>query len=468
MERAVMDVDRSRYEFKTKEKLSVKLEEGLTEKTVRDISALKKEPVWMLELRLKSFQEFLRRPVPTWGADLKGINFGEIAYYANPSIEKKARSWDDVPAEIKETFEKLGVPQAERLYLAGSIAQFKSEGVYYNLRKDLEEKGVIFTDMDTALKEHEELVKKHFMRAVPCTDNKFAALHYSVWSGGSMLYVPKGVRIDLPLQNYFRMNSGREGMFEHTLIVVEDDARARYFEGCSAPRYEEASVHSAVIEVFVGENADVGYTSVQNWSKNIFNCNTKRSLVNKGGKMTWIDGSLGSRVTMLYPMSILRGEGASTSNYNMTFSSEGSWKDTGAKVIHAAPNTTSKVVAKSISMNGGVAAYRGLLRINHGAKNAKSHVQCDALILDDISRTDTYPHNEIYEPTASFGHEASVGRISDEQIFYLMSRGLNESEAKSMVVLGFLDDVLKEIPMEYAIEFNRLIKLEFSKLGAVG
>ena len=857
---AIAEIDRTQYDFHTKEKLAVKFDEGLSEKTVREISAYKKEPKWMLELRLKAFQEFLRRPIPTWGADLSGINFDEIAYYASPAIERKARSWEDVPAEIKETFEKLGVPEAERKYLAGSIGQFKSEAVYHNLKKEWEQKGVIFTDMDTALREHEELVKKHFMRIVPFTDNKLAALHYSVWSGGSFLFVPKGVKVEQPFQNYFRMNSGREGMFEHTLIVIEDGARARYLEGCSAPRYEEASVHSAVIEISIGENADAGYSSVQNWSKNIYNCltgdariyspekglvelrnvqvddsvfaldlndmklkerkvinkwnrgvqkvyrlkfsngnelkgtaehpilsfdktkkemvwkkiaelspgdiawvpkqipanktlqfnfqvkkprtgkykhtkhptepseqlmwllglyvgdgslqfskliqkysavvysiptsesihgtlqttvleqfeveptvradgiastfssvifakfiqatgfsgnahtkripewvytlskenrlaflggiidsdghitkdgyigqviccnkallgdikhlamsvglgassiikrdypsmkkkiyinkieakqtdsyilklsniqllkpylrkpesrekikelkqknklvrannynifrktnlnlenlgivavktidemgleevfdieveelhnfiangiivkncNTKRAVVGKNGRMSWIDGSLGSKVTMLYPMSILKGEGASTSNYNMTFSTEGSWKDTGAKVVHAAPYTTSKVVAKSISMNGGNATYRGLLRINPGAKYAKSHVQCDALILDDISRTDTYPHNEIYETTASFGHEASVGRISDDQVFYLMNRGLKESEAKSMIVLGFLDEVLKEIPFEYAVEFNRLVKLEFSKLGAVG
>jgi len=465
---AIAEVDRTQYDFHTKEKLAVKFDEGLSEKTVREISAYKKEPKWMLELRLKAFQEFSRRPTPAWGADLGGINFDEIAYYAKPEVQQKARNWEDVPREIKETFEKLGVPQAERKYLAGSIAQFKSEGVYYNLKKQWEDKGVIFTDMDTALKQYPELVRKHFMRAVPFTDNKLAALHYSVWSGGTFLYVPKNVKVSMPLQNYFRMNSGREGMFEHTLIAIEDGAKASYVEGCSAPRYEEASVHSAVIEIFIGENAEGAYSSVQNWSKNVYNLNTKRAIVGKNSKMQWIDGSLGSKVTMLYPMSILKGEGASTSNYNMTFSTEGSWKDTGAKVVHAAPYTTSKVVAKSISMNGGNATYRGLLRINPGAKYAKSHVQCYALILDDISRTDTYPHNEIYETTASFGHEASVGRISDDQVFYLMNRGLKESEAKSMIVLGFLDEVLKEIPFEYAVEFNRLVKLEFSRLGAVG
>ena len=858
-ETGIREIDHGKYDFRTKESLAVKLDEGLSEKTVREISALKKEPAWMLELRLKSFQEFLKKPVPAWGAGLDGINFDEIDYYARQDAPK-ARNWEDVPKEIKDTFEKLGVPEAERKYLAGSIAQFKSEAIYHNLKKDWEDKGVIFTDMDTALQKYPDFVRKHFMRAVPFNDNKFAALHGAVWSGGTFLYVPKNVKVDLPLQNYFRMNSGREGMFEHTMIILEEGAKASYVEGCTAPRYEEASVHSAIIEVFVGENAQASYTSVQNWSNNIYNClsgdtrvyttnrglvelkdiqvgdsvfafdqadrklkekrvvnrwnkglrkifrvrfsngseikataehpilsfnkekkrlewkkvseitvgdiawmskeipaykpvkfifevgkprtgkykhvkyperaslglmwllglyvgdgsrqyskplhkytavvysvptsesihgtlvktafnefdvsptirldgiattfssvvfarflqefgfsgdahgkripswvyaanrenrlsflagiidsdghvtkdgycaqiigcnrmlledvrylalssglgastiikrdypsvhkkiiinkneahagdsyilklsniqnlkdylkkpescekikilksknkrikannydilkktskknewigitavtgieeagieevfdieveelhnfvangiivkncNTKRALVEKNARMQWVDGSLGSKVTMLYPMSVLRGEGSSTSNYNMTFSSEGSWKDTGAKVIHAAPNTTSKIVAKSISMSGGIAAYRGLLRINKGALNAKSHVQCDALILDDISRTDTFPHNEIYEPTASFGHEASVGRISDEQIFYLMNRGLKESEAKSMIVLGFLDEVLKEIPFEYSVEFNRLVKLEFSKLGAVG
>jgi Fe-S cluster assembly protein SufB len=322
--------------------------------------------------------------------------------------------------------------------------------------------------MDSALKKYPEIVREHFLKAVPFTDNKFAALHGAVWSGGTFLYVPAGVRIDLPLQNYFRMNSAREGMFEHTMLILGKGAKAHYIEGCSAPRYEEASVHSAIIEVFVGEGADAGYTSVQNWSKNVYNLNTKRALVEKNARMQWVDGSLGSKVTMLYPMSVLRGEGASTSNYNMTFSSQGSWKDTGAKVIHAAPNTTSKIVAKSICMTGGNASYRGLLRINKGARNAKSSVQCDALILDDTSKTDTYPHNEIYEPTATFAHEATVGRISEDHLFYMMSRGLNEEDAKSMIVLGFLEDVLKEVPLEYSVEFNRLVKLEFSKLGAVG
>jgi len=464
---AIGDIDRARYEFRTKEKHAVKFEEGLSERTVRELSELKKEPKWMLELRLKSFAEFQRRPVPKWGADLGGINFNEISYYLKPEGQQ-ARNWEDVPAEIKETFEKLGVPEAERKYLAGSLAQFQSESIYQNLKKQWEEKGVIFTDMDSALRKYPEIVRKHFLRAVPYTDNKFAALHGAVWSGGTFLYVPDGVRIDLPLQNYFRMNSAREGMFEHTMLILGKGSKAHYTEGCSAPRYEEASVHSAIIEIFVGEGADAGYTSVQNWSKNVYNLNTKRALVEKNGRMQWVDGSLGSKVTMLYPMSVLRGEGASASNYNMTFSSQGSWKDTGAKVVHAAPNTTSKVVAKSICMTGGNASYRGLVHINKGALNAKSAVQCDALILDEISKTDTYPHNEIYEPSATVSHEATVGRISEDHLFYLMSRGLNEEEAKSMIVLGFLEEVLKEVPLEYSVEFNRLVKLEFSKLGAVG
>ncbi|MFA6036232.1 MAG: Fe-S cluster assembly protein SufB, partial [Candidatus Micrarchaeia archaeon] len=434
---------------------------------VRELSELKKEPEWMLKLRLASFKEFLKRPVPIWGAALDGINFNEISYYLKPDAQK-SRNWEDVPKEIKDTFEKLGVPEAERKYLAGSLAQFQSESIYQNLKKQWEELGVIFTDMDSALKKYPEIVRAHFLKAVPYTDNKFAALHGAVWSGGTFLYVPDNVKIDLPLQNYFRMNSAREGMFEHTMLILGKNAKAHYIEGCSAPRYEEASVHSAIIEVFVGEGADAGYTSVQNWSKNVYNLNTKRALVEKNARMQWVDGSLGSKVTMLYPMSVLRGEGASTSNYNMTFSSQGSWKDTGAKVIHAAPNTTSKIVAKSICMTGGNASYRGLLRINKGATNAKSSVQCDALILDDYSKTDTYPHNEIYEPSATLAHEATVGRISEDHLFYMMSRGLNEEDAKSMIVLGFLEDVLKEVPLEYSVEFNRLVKLEFSKLGAVG
>jgi len=356
----------------------------------------------------------------------------------------------------------------ERKYLAGTVAQFESEGVYSKIKKQWEEKGVIFMDMDSALQKYPEIIREHFGKVVPASDNKFAALNTAVWSGGSFLYIPKGVQVDLPVQAYFRMNGELEGQFERTLIVAEEGASVHYIEGCTAPTYSRYALHAAVVEVYAKKNSKVRYTSIQNWSDNVINLPTKRAWVEENARMEWVQGSLGSKITMTYPSSILRGEYASTSNLNVALAMGEVWKDNGAKVVHAAPNTSSKVVAKSISGRGGMSVYRGLLRINQGAYNSKSSVQCDALIVDDISKSNTYPHNEILDDTAVFSHEASVGKISEEQINYLMSRGIREEDARSLIVLGFLDDVLKEIPLEYSIEFNKLIRLEMSKMGAVG
>ncbi|MBI5553481.1 MAG: Fe-S cluster assembly protein SufB [Candidatus Diapherotrites archaeon] len=458
----------NRYNFLTNAKPAFKAPDGYNEELIHQISDMKKEPEWMRSLRLEAYKTFLEKPLPSWGPDLSGIDFGEISYFIKPEAQN-VRRWEDVPAEIKDTFEKLGIPEAERKHLAGSVAQYESDAVYHNLKKKWEDLGVIFTDMDSALREHPELVREHFMRAVPIRDNKFSALHASVWSGGSFLYVPKGVHIDQPLQTYFRMNSEKEGQFEHTLLIFDEGSKAQYLEGCTAPKFSSYSLHSAVVEIYVKDYAQARYTTVQNWSKNVYNLNTKRAIVGKQAKMEWVGGSLGSLVTMLYPCSVLRGEGASADHLNIAFGADRTWKDGGAKVIHAAPNTSSRIIAKSISMRGGTGIYRGLVRINAGAKNARSHVICDALILDkEGSVSSAYPHNEIEEPTATFTHEATVNRVSAEKIFYLRSRGLNESEAMSMIVLGFLNDVAKEIPLEFAVEFSRLVRLEMSKLPGTG
>ena len=455
------------YDFVTNVKPAYQVEKGINRSVIEEISADKKEPEWMKAIRLKALAIFLSKPVPTWGPDLSELNFDDITYYIRPG-ERKASDWDEVPKNIKDTFDKLGVPEMEKKYLAGSVAQFESEGVYSKLLRRWEDKGVVFMDMDSALKKYPDVVKEHFGKVVPPSDNKFAALNTAAWSGGSFLYVPSGVNVDLPVQAYFRMNGALEGQFERTLIIAEPGASVHYIEGCTAPTYSRYSLHAAIVEVYVKEGSKVRYTSVQNWSDNIINGPTKRSWVEANGRMEWVQGSLGSKITMTYPSSILRGEYASTSNLNVALAVGPVWKDNGAKVIHAAPNTSSKVVAKSISGKGGMSVYRGQLRINPGAYNSKASVQCDALILDDISKSNTYPHNEIMEQSASFSHEASVGKISDEQVTYLMSRGIREEDARSLIVLGFLDDVLKEIPLEYSIEFNKLVRLEMSKYGAVG
>ncbi len=456
-----------KYDFTTNVKPAYQVQKGLSRSVVEEMSREKKEPDWMRNIRLKALDIFLSKPVPTWGPDLSELNFDELTYYIKPE-DRKANSWEEVPKEIKDTFDKLGVPEMEKKYLAGSVAQLQSEGVYSRLKKQWEDKGVVFMDMDSAVQKHPDIVREHFGRVVPPSDNKFAALNTAVWSGGSFLYVPRGVHLDLPVQAYFRMNGALEGQFERTLIIAEPGASVHYLEGCTAPTYSQYSLHAAIVEVYVKSGGKVRYTSIQNWSDNIINGPTKRSWVEENARMEWVQGSLGSKITMTYPSSILRGEYATTSNLNLALGIGPVWKDNGAKVVHAAPNTSSKVVAKSISGRGGMSVYRGQLRINPGAYNSKASVQCDALILDDISKSNTYPHNEILEESASFSHEASVGKISEDQVDYLMSRGIREEDARSLIVLGFLDDVLKEIPLEYSIEFNKLVKLEMNKYGAVG
>ena len=470
MEKLVQDlksVKRSEFEFHDANKPVYSTGKGLTRETVEEISEIKKEPDWMRRLRLKALEIFMSKPVPTWGPDLSGIDWENTSYYNRPD-ENKANNWEEVPDQIQETFQKLGIPEMEQKFLAGSVAQYDSEGVYHNLKKVWEDKGVVFMDLDSAVQKYPDLVKDYYCRAVPFTDNKFAALNGAVWSGGSFLYVPKGVQIDMPLQTYFRMNGEATGQFEHTIVVADEGSKVHYIEGCTAPRYDKNSLHSAIVEIYVKRNAKARYTSVQNWSKSVYNMPTKRAWVDENAQMEWVGGSLGSKITMLYPSSYLRGPYASASNLNIALAGAGTFKDTGAKALHLAPHTTSRIVAKSISIEDGKAIYRGLLRMNKGAVHSRSKVQCDALLINDESSSFTYPHDEIYEPTATFSHEASVGRIGTEELTYLRSRGLSEDEASSMIVLGFLDDVMKEIPMEFAVEMNRLIKLEMGKLGAVG
>ncbi|MEM3267001.1 MAG: Fe-S cluster assembly protein SufB, partial [Thermoplasmata archaeon] len=421
---------------------------------------------WMKRFRLRALEIFNAKPMPNWGPPLD-LNFDKIRYYVLPD-EIKARSWEELPPEIRETYEKLGVPEMERKYLSGSVAQLDSEGVYANIKKQLEEKGVIFLDSDSALKKYPDLFKEYFFKIVPVMDSKFSALNGAVWSGGSFIYVPENVHIDLPLMTYFRMNMQKEGQFEHTIIIAEKGSYVSYIEGCTAPIYNITSLHSAVVEVYVKENAHVKFTTVQNWSNDILNLSTERARVEKNGRMEWVSGSLGSKITMLYPSSYLVGENASASHLSISLASNNTWKDNGSKVLHLAPRTTSKVISKSISLTGGTTVFRSLIRIPKGSVNSVSHVQCDALILDKNSRNFTFPHNEVYEESSTVTHEATAGRIGDEQIFYMMSRGLTDDEARSMIVLGFLDNVMKEIPLEFSLELNRLIRLKISELGGTG
>lgn len=445
-----------------------KAQRGLSEDVVANISREKNEPAWMLSHRLKSLEIFLKKPMPTWGPDLSGLDFENLIYYAKPGEVTNAHSWDQVPDDIKKTFERLGIPEAERKYLAGAGAQYESNNVYHRLKEKWSGVGVIFEDMDTAVQKYPELVKQYFMKCVTAHDHKFAALHGAVWSGGTFIHIPAGVNVNQPLQAYFRMNAASMGQFEHTLIIIEEGAQGSYIEGCSAAKYETPSLHAGLVEVFVKENARFRYSSVENWSRNTYNLNTKRAIVEKNGVMEWVGGNMGSGCTMLYPCSVLKGEGAHADHLGIAFANAGQVQDTGAKVIHAAPNTTSKVVMKSLSKSGGRAVYRGLLKILKGAKGAKSQIKCDALILDDHSISDTIPDMKIFENDVSIGHEASVGKISEEQLFYLMSRGLSEDEATGMIVNGFIAPIVKAMPLEYAVEMNRLIELEMETLGAVG
>lgn len=449
-----------------RERYVKKLPMGLSKRVVEQISWEKSEPPWMRKKRVRAFEVFQNKPMPVWGVDLSSLNFSKLNFYQRTE-NKKYKSWKEVPKDIKNIYEKIGVPQAERAYLAGVVGQYDSEGFYQNLKKQWEKKGVIFCDTDTAVQKYPDLVKEYFMtRCVPASDNKFAALHGAVWSGGSFLYVPQGVTVAMPMQAYFRMNARSSGQFEHTLIIAEEGSSVQYIEGCTAPIYNTDSLHAAVVEIFVKKGARCRYTTVQNWSKDIYNLNTKRSIVEEEGIQEWIGGSLGSKKTMLYPCSFLIGRGARADHLNIALAGPGQHKDTGAKVIHGAPHTSSNIVSKSISFGGGISTYRGLLKIAKGARGAKSHVQCDALMPDNISQSNTIPYIKILEDDVTLGHEARIGRISEDQVFYLMSRGLTEAQSINLIVQGFMEPVVKELPLEYAVELNRLIQMEM--VGSLG
>lgn len=453
-----------KYNFRTETKGVFKARKGIDAEIVNQISDIKNEPDWMREFRLRSLEIFESKPMPKWGGDI-ALDFQDIFYYLKPT-EQQGRTWDDVPAEIKETFDRLGIPEAERQYLAGVKAQFESEVVYGSLEEDLAKQGVIFTDTDTAVREHPDLLREYFGKTIPPEDNKFAALNSAVWSGGSFIYVPPGVKIDFPLQAYFRINAEQMGQFERTLIIVDEGAQIHYVEGCTAPMYTTESLHSAVVEVIVKKDARCRYTTIQNWANNIYNLVTKRAMAYQDATMEWVDGNLGSRLTMKYPAVYMMEPGARGEILSIAFSSAGQHQDAGAKLVHCAPNTTGQIISKSISKNGGRSSYRGLVKVESGAKNAKCNVVCDALILDAESQSDTYPYIEIAEQDVSIGHEASVSRIGEEQMFYLTSRGLTEAEASTMIVNGFIEPLVKELPMEYAVEMNRLIQLQME--GSVG
>ena len=454
----------NKYDFRTETEAVFKAQKGINAGIVRQISEMKGEPQWMLDFRLEALEIFESKPMPEWGGNID-IDFQDIFYYLKPT-EGQGRSWDDVPEEIKETFDRLGIPEAERKYLAGVKAQFESEVVYGSVSEDLEKQGVIFTDTDTALQEHPELLREYFGTIIPSQDNKFAALNSAVWSGGSFIYVPPGVKIAFPLQAYFRINEQNMGQFERTLIIVDEGAEIHYVEGCTAPMYSSDSLHSAVVEVICKKNARCRYTTIQNWANNIYNLVTKRAVCMADATMEWVDGNLGSRLTMKYPAVYMMEPGAHGEILSIAFSGDGQHQDAGAKLVHVAPNTTGQIVSKSISKNGGRSSYRGLVRVEKGAHQAKNNVVCDALILDAESRSDTYPYIEVMEQDVSIGHEASVSRIGEEQLFYLTSRGLSEAEASAMIVNGFIEPLVKELPMEYAVELNRLIQLQME--GSVG
>jgi len=469
---ATVDIDLGAYKLgwhDSEADYIFKPQKGLNEEIIREMSRIKAEPEWMLAFRLKAYQRFLAKPMPTWGGggSLDDIDFDDIYYYVKP-MAGQAKDWDMVPESIKQTYEKLGIPEAERKYLAGVTAQYESEVVYHKNREDLEQLGVLFCDMDTAVREYPDIVKEYFGTIIPPNDNKFAALNSAVWSGGSFIYVPPGVHVDQPLQAYFRINSENMGQFERTLIIVDEGAFCHYVEGCSAPIYSTDSLHSAVVEIVVKRGGRCRYTTIQNWSNNVYNLVTKRAAAYADATMEWIDGNLGSKLTMKYPAVWLMEPGAHGEVLSIAFAGEGQHQDAGAKMVHVAPDTTSTIISKSIAKGGGRAGYRGLVRVEPNATNAKSFVRCDALILDDASRSDTYPYMEIEENDAEIGHEATVSKVGDAQLFYLMSRGLTEEQATSMVVAGFIEPIVRELPMEYAVEMNRLIELNMAASGAVG
>ncbi|HZV52648.1 MAG TPA: Fe-S cluster assembly protein SufB [Candidatus Dormibacteraeota bacterium] len=456
---------REKYGFFDPEKYVFKAKRGLSEEVVKEISWMKNEPDWMTAFRLRSLHTFLKKPMPTWGADLSRIDFDNIYYYVK-ATESQGKSWDEVPDDIKRTFDRLGVPEAERKFLAGVAAQYESEVVYHSLHQELEKKGVIFLDTDTALREHPDLFKEHFGTVVPPADNKFAALNSAVWSGGSFIYVPPGVHVDVPLQAYFRINAENMGQFERTLIICDEGSFVHYIEGCTAPIYTTDSLHSAVVEIIVKRGARCRYTTIQNWSTNVYNLVTKRAMAFENATMEWVDGNLGSQVTMKYPSVYLMEPGAKGDVLSIAFAGRGQHQDAGGKMVHVAPSTTSTITSKSISKAGGRTSYRGLVKVHPGCHDVKSFVKCDALLLDDESISDTYPYIECDEPRVNIGHEATVSKVSDEQLFYLMSRGIPRVEAETMIVNGFIEPFTKELPLEYAVELNRLIQLEME--GSVG
>jgi Fe-S cluster assembly protein SufB len=461
-----LGLDQYKYGFRDPEEYFFKTpRKGLDEEIVAMISMHKKEPEWMLEFRLNALKAFWERPTPTWGGDLSGLNFDDIYYYIRP-MENQGRSWDDVPSDIKNTFDKLGIPQAEREILAGVGAQYESEVVYHSLKEEWESQGVVFLDMDSGLREHEDVVREYFGTIIPPDDNKFAALNSAVWSGGSFVYVPPGVHVDIPLQAYFRINAENMGQFERTLIVADEGAYVHYIEGCTAPTYTTNSLHSAVVELIAKPTARIRYSTIQNWSHNTYNLVTKRAMAYENATVEWVDGNLGSKLTMKYPAVYLMGEGARGEILSVAYAGDGQHQDAGGKVVHAAPNTSSRITSKSISKGTGRSTYRGLLKVHEGAEGSKSRVECDALLLDERARTDTYPYIEIEEKKVTTEHEATVSKVGEDQLFYLMSRGLSEEEAMAMVVNGFIEPIAKELPLEYAIELNRLIQLEME--GSVG
>jgi Fe-S cluster assembly protein SufB len=462
---ADVDLGEYKYGFHDEENPVIKIERGLSEDVIRQISAHKGEPEWMLDFRLEAYKIFLSKPMPNWGSDLSGIDFENIFYYLKPT-EHNARSWDDVPETIKNTFERLGIPEAERKFLAGVGAQYESEVIYHSLKKELEDQGILFLDTDQALLQHEDIFREYFGTIIPSADNKFSALNSAVWSGGSFIYVPPGVRIEQPLQAYFRINAENMGQFERTLIIVDEGAYVHYVEGCTAPTYSSDSLHSAVVEILVKKGGRCRYTTIQNWSNNVYNLVTKRAVAEEDATMEWVDGNLGSKVTMKYPAVILKGERAHGEILSIAFAGEGQHQDAGGKITHVAPNTTSVITSKSISKDGGRSSYRGLLRVNKEAEGSKSKVVCDALIIDPDSRTDTYPYINIMADQVDIGHEATVSKLGEEQIYYLMSRGLSEAEASALIVAGFVEPITKELPLEYAVELNRLIQLQME--GSVG
>lgn len=465
MAKNMPEVDNYKYGFRDKDISVFRTERGLTKEVVEEISRMKEEPEWMLEERLKALKIFYDIPMPQWGGDLSELDFDEIIYYVKPS-EEQSTSWDEVPEEIKETFDRLGIPEAEQKYLAGVSAQYESEVVYQSLEEDLEKQGILFADTDSALHKHEEMFKEYFGKVIPASDNKFAALNTAVWSGGSFIYVPKGVEVTSPLQAYFRINSENMGQFERTLIIVDEGASVHYVEGCTAPTYTTSSLHSAVVEIYVKKDAYCRYTTIQNWSDNVYNLVTKRATVEEAGTMEWIDGNMGSKLTMKYPSVLLKGDHSRGVTISIALAGKGQHQDAGAKMHHIGKNTSSSIVSKSISKDGGKVSYRGIVSFGRTADGARSNIECDTLIMDDISTSDTIPYNEISNDNVSLEHEAKVSKVSEEQLFYLMSRGLEEQEATDMIVMGFIEPFTRELPMEYAVEMNRLMSYEME--GSIG